>query len=188
MLFVAAAVPLTDASRGWLREVAAASPESRTVREEGLHLTLRYLGPAEVGDPAVLASALSGLIADAAPFSVRLEGLGAFPSLLRPRAVWIGVTKGRAELVRLGRLLAPGEPEITPHCTLARVGRPISPASRDRLRELAEGGLPPLDLWCASLAVMESLADPPGPARYRSLGELPLAGSASEGPSPEGVE
>ncbi len=184
---MAAAVPLEDVSRSWLLEVAAL-PESRMVRGEGLHLTLRYLGPTELADPAALTSELHSLVADERPFSVRLEGLGAFPSLRRPRAIWVGVSRGRAELVRLGRLLAPGEPEITPHCTLARVGRPISPASRDRLRELAEGGLPPLDLWCASLAVMESLADPPGPARYRSLGELPLAGSASEGPSPEGVE
>jgi 2'-5' RNA ligase len=187
VLFVAAPVPLTDASRSWLSNVAALA-ESRVVRGEGLHLTLRYLGPTELGDPAVLTSELSSLIAGERPFSVRLEGLGAFPSLRRPRAIWVGVSRGRAELVRLGRLLAPGEPEITPHCTLARVGRLISPASRDRLRELAEGGLPPLDFWCASLAMMESLADPPGPARYRRLGELPLAGSASEGPAPEGVE
>jgi 2'-5' RNA ligase len=187
VLFVAAAVPLTDASRGWLSAIATLA-ECRVVRGEGLHLTLRYLGPTELGDPAVLTSQLGDLIADERPFSVRMEGLGAFPNLWRPRTIWVGVTRGRAELVRLGRRLAPGEPGITPHCTVARVGRLISPASRERLRELADGGLRPLEFWCTSLAVMESLADPPGPARYRSLGELPLAGSASERPSPEGVE
>ena len=185
---MAAAVPLTDGSRSWLQEVAAASSESRVVRPEGLHLTLRYLGPTELEDPATLLSQFRGPVAGVGPFSVRLEGLGAFPSLGRPRAIWVGVTRGRADLVRLGRLLAPGEPEITPHCTLARVGGRLAPASHDRLRKLTECGLAPLDFRCGELGIFESLTDPSGPARYRLLGALPLPGSASEGLSPEGVQ
>ncbi len=185
---MAAAVHLTDVSRGWLRAVAAASPESRVVRPEGLHLTLHYLGPTELEDPTILVSEFRGRITGVRPFSVRLQGLGAFPSLGHPRAICVGVTRGRADLVRLGRLLAPGQPEITPHCTLARVGGRLSPASRDRLQRLADGGPWPLDFRCGRLGMFESITDTPGPARYRLLGALPLIGSASEGASPEWVE
>ncbi len=188
VLFVAAAVPLTDASLSWLREVARAAPESRVVRGEGLHLTLRYLGPRDCQDPSGLVAELRRLVVDVGPFPVRLEGIGAFPSLERPRAIWVGVTEGRAELVRLGRLLAPGQQEITPHCTLARVGGKISPTSRDRLRELERVGLAPLEFRCASVGLFESRTAPRRPAQYRCLGELLPSGSAAEGTSPEGIE
>ena len=188
VLFVADAVPLADASRSWLREIATAVPESRVVRAEGLHLTLRYLGPTDCQDPADLVAELRWLVQDAGPFPVRLEGIGAFPSLGRPRAIWVGVTEGRSELVRLGRLLAPGEPAIKPHCTLARVGGKITPTSRDRLRELERVGLAPLEFRCASVGLYESRTDAYGPAQYRCLGELLQSGSASEGTAPEGIE
>ena len=188
VLFVAAAVPLADASRSWLREIATAVPESRVVRAEGLHLTLRYLGPTDCRAPAELVAEMRWLVQDTGPFLVRLEGIGAFPSLGRPRAIWVGVTEGRSELVRLGRLLAPGEPAITPHCTLARVGGRITPTSRDGLRELERVGLAPLEFRCSSVGLYQSRIDAHGLAQYRCLAELLPSGSASEGPSPEGIE
>lgn len=185
---MAVPVPLTPVSGRWLELVAAAVPGGRTVRPDGLHITLRYLGPIEIEDPAPLLAELGAAVAAAGPFAVRVEGLGAFPSLRRPRAVWMGVTRGREQLVGLGRLLAPTAPEIRPHCTLARVGSRLGADAVAALQELAGSPLPPLEFHCEAAALFESRPAPRAPNRYRRLGSLPLLRSAPEGPAPEGVE
>jgi 2'-5' RNA ligase len=61
------------------------------VREPNLHVTLRFLGDR----PVPLVDELSVRLADAVrslpAFDVALCGLGAFPSLRKPRVLWIGV-------------------------------------------------------------------------------------------------
>ncbi len=102
------------------------------VTPSALHVTLRFLG--EQPDervPAIVETVQEPF--PLAPFQVAWLGLGAFPSPRRPRAIWVGVRQGAAELGlleaevtrRLGTLLPGERPEdaapFHPHLTIARV-------------------------------------------------------------------
>ena len=95
-----------------------------------MHLTLHFLGEAEV-DP--VAKALTEVAGDS--FSLSIAGVGRFPPRGRASVLWAGVT-GSAALSRLhtdiGRVLqAGGWPVETrpyhPHITLARCGFRVPP-------------------------------------------------------------
>ncbi|HCJ09555.1 MAG TPA: RNA 2',3'-cyclic phosphodiesterase [Clostridiales bacterium] len=99
------------------------------VSPENLHLTLKFLGDVPPGDVPEVASALELAVGGEAPFRVRLAGLGAFPSLSRPRVVWVGVGEGRERLEALAgrvdeRLAEVGFPRerrrFSAHITLGR--------------------------------------------------------------------
>nr|MBA2373765.1 RNA 2',3'-cyclic phosphodiesterase [Chloroflexota bacterium] len=83
----------------------------RWVRLDGLHLTLRFLGPTLEPDVGPVAEALRAVAAEATPFRVVIGGAGAFPHPARPRALWLAVRSGTAELMELAsaldRALAP---------------------------------------------------------------------------------
>ncbi len=115
------------------------------------------------------------------PFSVRLEGVGAFPSAARPRVVWMGVTVGRAELSALAREVREAlavefgveREEFVPHLTLFRVR-----SARDRAaaEELLDGRRPPpssREVRVDELLLKESLLGPGG-AVHRTLAAFPL--------------
>jgi 2'-5' RNA ligase len=74
----------------------------RWVPRANLHITLKYLGPAV--DPLRLERLTAGLHEVAqktAPFEVAARGLGAFPNLEHPRAIFVGLHS-----VELGALAA----------------------------------------------------------------------------------
>ena len=95
----------------------------RWVRMDGLHLTLRFLGPTPEADVQTVAEAVRRAASTLDPFEVRINGGGSFPNPRRPRTLWLAVTHGTAELARLpGRwtgswLLPAGHP------TIGRTGR-----------------------------------------------------------------
>jgi len=64
---------------------------ARWADPEKIHLTLKFLGDVrdERRDEAV--AALREAAAGSVPFELELESVGAFPSLRRPRVVWLGV-------------------------------------------------------------------------------------------------
>jgi 2'-5' RNA ligase len=115
----------------------------RWVRRANFHLTLLFLGPAVPRERlAPLADAL-GLVANAtAPFEVTAQGVSAFPSLARPRVIWIGLhgdplTELAARVAEAaGRCgFALERRAYSPHLTIGRVRSIKSPA---RLRPALE--------------------------------------------------
>ena len=101
----------------------------RWVQPANLHLTLRFLGNA-VDRPVALklGRILPDLAGRTSPFVLHARGTGAFPSLDRPRTIWIGMTSD--ELIGLAREiedaavlvgLAPEARPYTPHLTIGRV-------------------------------------------------------------------
>jgi len=152
------------------------------------HLTLVFLGeiPRDRVEPIV--AALNPVGANAAPFDVTLEGVGAFPSPERPRVVWTGATDGSAELVRLANdvraaLASEGDPTrreatFVPHLTLFRVR---SPNDARRAREILAGRIPPPSprrFRVAEFVLKESELSSHG-ATHRTLRTFPLSGRAS---------
>lgn len=190
-LFVA--VPLPASAAAEVADVVAAvraqelplgAHDVRWVRLDGLHLTLRFLGPT-ADDRVEPTRAAVERAADHAggPIAATLGGAGTFPPGGRPRTLWIGLTAGATELGvlagRVGRELElAGWPHddrpFRAHLTLARsdgigVGRLVA----DRLAAaMTERRIAcPID----RLGLFESITGG-GPARYASWFERPLAG------------
>jgi len=157
--------------------------EVRWVRIEGLHLTLRFLGPTlDERRPAVEA-AMRTAAAGARPFPIRIGGGGAFPSPARPRVLWLGVTAGAEQLAALAGDLAaalaaagwpPQERPFRAHLTLARAdGVRAGPATARALVAEAERFS---GEWVADRIVLFESHTGGGPARYDALLEVPFGG------------
>jgi len=100
------------------------------VRAENIHITLWFLGNISPGLADKICDELGSL--SFRPFAIELSGVGAFPSLNRPRVIWAGVRKGSDELKQLyGQLkdilrgfgFRPDPKGFKPHITIARVKR-----------------------------------------------------------------
>ncbi|MDD5556739.1 MAG: RNA 2',3'-cyclic phosphodiesterase [bacterium] len=105
-------------------------PAVRWVRPSLIHLTLRFLGNVREADIPRITEIMGLVAVDNRPFTVKLKGVGAFPSVRSPRVIWIGVTEGTGALVRMAEHLAvlledmeihTEERRYTPHLTLGRV-------------------------------------------------------------------
>jgi 2'-5' RNA ligase len=157
----------------------------RWVRLDGLHLTLRFLGPTPDDRVEPTVQAITRAAAAIAPIDAELAGAGTFPPGGRPRALWIGVATGAEALGDLARRVH-GELEVVgwpaddrpfrAHLTLARsdgvaVGRLVA----DRLAETMAGRRIPLRI--DRLALFESVTGG-GPARYVPVAEAGLAGAS----------
>jgi RNA 2',3'-cyclic 3'-phosphodiesterase len=192
-LFIAVPLPddAADAVRSVVDEVRAeplpaGARDVRWVRLDGLHLTLRFLGPTPEDRVAATAAAVSEVAeAAAGPIAMELGGAGTFPPHGRPRALWLGIVQGTEQLGDLAAqldtaLAAAGWPSehrpFRPHLTLARSdGVAVGPLVADRLvNAMAERRIPAL---IDRLALFESLTGG-GPARYvpvasSNLGAMP---------------
>lgn len=101
------------------RQLAATIPSVRWVRDEGLHGTIKFLGNVAVTRMEALSHALAPVGRQLAPFTVRVRGLGAFPSPARPRVVWVGLVAQE-----LARLAAAVDAALQP-VGFEREGRPF---------------------------------------------------------------
>lgn len=191
-LFVA--VDIGDDTRAQLRAVRRAleqrlsaarrAPRVTWVADEAAHLTARFIG--EISDQTVerVRAALQSPIAHP-PYDLEFSGVGAFPNHRRPRAVWIGATRGQAETAhvvaevnaRLDSLVGPGDDRpFRVHLTVGRVKESL-----------------PFD-WAAAFAAIEaastvsrvdhvtlyqSRTSPKGPT-YTALCVTPLVASGRE--------
>ena len=108
-LFIAVPIPADalEACRGLIDGVRAqlSPPGVRWVRLDGLHVTLRFLGPTPDEKVEAIGSAVRAVAAASSAFDVRLAGAGAFPTPERPRALWLGVDDGAAALGELAERL-----------------------------------------------------------------------------------
>ena len=153
-LFVAVDLDETAraAAAGSARTLAARLPGTdapspvRWIPPEQLHLTLRFLGEVAERQAAAVQHVLS-LPWDTAAFTSSLADVDLFPLSGAPRVVWLGVDKGREQLVELkselDRRLAPVgfAPETRPfraHLTLGRVRRQAA-ISGPALRAMLSG-------------------------------------------------
>lgn len=180
-LFVAAALPedAAEAVRSIVDEVRAAplpdgARDVRWVRLDGLHLTLRFLGPTAEDRVEPTAAAVGAVAAAAAgPIDLELGGAGTFPPHGRPRALWIGIVAGAEALTKLTVDLntalagAGWERDDRPfraHLTLARSdGVPAGTLVADRLSGVMADRR--ITARVDSIGLFESVTGG-GPARY----------------------
>ena len=117
----------------------------RWVPRSNLHITLKFLGPSV--DPhrlQQLAGGLAQLATKTAPFEIEAAGVGAFPDLEHPRAIWVGLhSRQSGALAALAARLETVAAEYgferekrrwSGHLTIGRVrDRRIAPETRDAL-------------------------------------------------------
>ena len=111
------------------------------VKSKNLHLTLKFSGEVDEKRIDDMILSLSQALKEEKRFKMSLKDLGVFPDLRRPRVIWIGIDKGKENLIRvqgkieqeLSKLGFPKEErEFSPHLTVARVK---SPKGIERLTE-----------------------------------------------------
>jgi len=101
------------------------------VRPQNMHLTLLFLGEVEQLEIVSICRMVQERSRRHAPFTLAVNGLGAFPNLRRPKILWAGITEGIEELRGLHADLEEGlldlgcyrreERAYTPHLTLGRL-------------------------------------------------------------------
>lgn len=185
------AVPIAETARDQIAEVIGRVQASvgdgkariRWVRVDGLHLTLRFLGPTPEDRLEPLQAGADALASADAPFEVALGGGGAFPNLARPRSLWVGVTTGADRLATLADGLTAAASEcglvldtrpFAPHLTIARTdGLRLGPTAAHALAAAADG----LDVrFTVDRVVLFRSFLGSGPARYEALHEAMLGG------------
>jgi 2'-5' RNA ligase len=160
-------------------EILRLGLDVKLVERESLHITLRFLGEIPQSRINDIVRALSSV--KFGRFRITLAGIGAFPDASRPRVVWVGVSQGAGELIRLAGVVREAVDkyaehqegrEFVPHAT---IGRLKSGRNADRLREViaryrdAEFGTVLVD----SIKLKRSVLTPRGPV-YSDIFVHPL--------------
>jgi 2'-5' RNA ligase len=183
-LFVALNLPdaVRDAAHAAAEPLRAAAPRLAWVAAAKLHLTVKFLGERPESEVEPLAAALAAAARRHGPVAFEVAGVGAFPSLRRPRVLWLGVEAGpKLELLHhdvetaCAGLGFPLEGRaFRPHVTLGRVPPRAHPFDATALAGAAPGvhfrsavTVDTLDLMLSETAA--------GGARYTPLARLALA-------------
>ncbi len=187
-LFVAIPIPSDVADvvgnlvAGVSEALGADGHRVRWVQMEGLHVTLRFLGPTAKNRIDEVSASVDRLgRASTGPIDIRLGGAGTFPDPARPRALWIGIRSGAeaighlasaltTELVKDGWELE--DRPFRPHLTIARTDGVHAGAEAGRLLVAAAADM---DLgYTADRVVLYRSHLGHGPARYEELHSVAL--------------
>ena len=158
------------------------SKEVKWVQPEQIHITLRFLGYIWPDEVEGVAEGVNRSVRDTRPFVLRGGRLACFPSVQRPRVLWLGVEEQAESCSELQRRIQRatsgiGEPAedrgFVPHLTLAR----ITHLERSEVAVLERVGKRPVEIstdWKVSEALlMQSHLSSAG-ARYEVLHRAPL--------------
>ncbi len=152
----------------------------RWVREETLHVTLRFLGDIDFGQVARLAGCVREQTAALSPFRLQLGSARPFPSKRHPLAVVLDVEPAErlaelADAVERGVVAAGFGPEPRPfnaHLTLGRI--------RKKRFSLVTGEVTPSGESCpVNEAVLFKSELQPSGAHYTPIERAPLGGEPS---------
>lgn len=149
----------------------------RWVDEDSLHLTLKFLGSVSEDQVRRAKKAMDALTT-VHGFTMDLYGIGAFPSVARPRVIWTGI-KQAEEVKKLFDRIEDSLSDInredrpfSAHITLGRVKGTIDSTWLEKIRNLWDG-----KTICSSAAgratLFQSMLSPRG-AVYRVLYEVNL--------------
>jgi len=109
----------------------------RWVKAHNIHITLNFFGEIDKEQSFILKQIIEDTSCQFNPFTVQIEGLGAFPSIGKPRVIWCGVVDQSQSLVGINRMIREGimknslsvhleDREFIPHLTLGRIKRKCS--------------------------------------------------------------
>jgi 2'-5' RNA ligase len=178
--FISADIAPNEKLVSLLRQLAMSRADLKVVRPELLHVTLKFLGDTEES----LVDQTEEIIKDCAkgvsPFTVRLRGMGAFPSMSNIRVVWVGMEDAQPLGQMANRLddslktlgFERDSKGFKPHLTLARTRSARNIANlQEIIREnaVSDFGDYPID----SIRLKKSVLSPQGPT-YSVVREIML--------------
>lgn len=193
-LFVATVLPATilESLAAIQQRLRADTPHGvvRWVDPRGVHLTLKFLGDVPADQQPELEQALNEAAGDRQPFNLVLSELGCFPSVRRPRVVWVGLAGELPQMHALRdeveRTISPlGYPTedrpFSPHLTLGRVRREASASQASLLGgQVIRSQQMDTRAWrVESVSLMQSELSPGG-ATYTELHRVRFRGAASD--------
>lgn len=157
----------------------------RWLRPASIHLTLKFLGEIDRSTASGVEEVVEPLAAANPRMELTVGGFGAFPTVDRPRVLWVGAHEPEGSLTSLWRQLE-GElaklgfererHEFTPHLTLGRVQRGLGSRARAQLagelQGIEVGTLGRMEV--GELTFFHSDLRPTG-AVYTPLANFPLA-------------
>ena len=100
------------------------------VKPGNIHLTLKFLGEVDPADLEAIGEAITETTKRHRCFSLRIGGVGAFPSLARPRVIWAGLKVGAEPVSALAQDInvalsycgfSTDTQKFNPHLTIARL-------------------------------------------------------------------
>lgn len=182
-LFIALNLP--DEERRKIHEAAAPLREAgfpvRWIEPEAYHLTLKFLGDVR-SEILPTVEKVVARVADATrAFPLALEGFGAFPTLRRPRVLWVGAEPSPAlrclkQDLEWGLANHGFERETRafhPHVTIGRADESAGAGAFRGLHEISSRLEYRAELPIASVDLMRSHLSKQGP-RYTVLRPVPL--------------
>ena len=164
-----------------VEKFASSKASVKWVAPENTHVTLKFLGGVEESRLPEVYAACEKAAAGSKPIDLEMKAVGCFPSMKRPRVVWLGIEKGAEEVKRLqqkienelGRIGFPREErEFTAHLTIGRVKGKQGISNLCRLLE-AERNIFIGSMQAETISVMKSETLPSGPV-YTELRAIPL--------------
>lgn len=168
-----AAIPMGGQVEAALRELLGRYRANdwpvKWVRDEGLHLTVKFLGQVEPDRVPAIEAALAAASAGTPRLPLSLHELGAFPGFARARVIWAGLeSEAPLELMvdRVERACVAldfpveGRP-FRPHVTIGRV-RERARLPTGAIEALEHARLPTADFLADRLALFESHPGPGG--------------------------
>ncbi len=114
-------------------ELKRAATGVKWVEPGNLHVTLKFLGETHESLVPEITEVMRRAVESQPPFRIHVKGVGAFPSVRRPRVIWLGISEGAEPLSTIAKrieeeLAEQGfEPEgrpFQPHVTLGRLRIP----------------------------------------------------------------
>ncbi len=165
-------------------DLKSSRADVRWVSPEKIHLTLKFFGNIDESKIDPIVKSLEGPIRNTSPFSLKIQGVGAFPHLKNPRVIWIALVDRKEVLGPFQRQLEkelekigfePEERAFHPHLTLGRMktskGREELTGRMERHTEEEFG-----DFQVERVILFKSDLKPTGPI-YTSLREMKLGGT-----------
>lgn len=104
----------------------------RWVKNENLHITVKFFGRLEAAAAEKLIAVISASVSNFGAFTFSLQGLGFFGRSEYPRVIWLGIGEGREKIEVLNGIIKESAAEYTdlrdednfsPHLTLGRCGK-----------------------------------------------------------------
>lgn len=128
------AIELPENIRMWLgnlqKELKSSQADVKWVEPKNIHLTLKFLGEIDEKKIEKIIKIMDEAVKEKPTFTMRINSIGAFPSLSLPRVIWVGLDKGENETKLIAgdleeKIAKTGIPKeerpFSSHITLGRV-------------------------------------------------------------------
>jgi 2'-5' RNA ligase len=151
-----------------MKELEEANAEVRWEKAEKLHITLKFLGSIDSDRLDQLSQMIAEGVRRFSKFEILFRGVGAFPTVDRPRIVWIGIeshtilSEIQREVEEISHAFgfAKEDREFHPHITIGRVkGTRNIHRLTEKLKSIT---FEPIRSLCAGVHIMQSTLHPTG--------------------------